>query len=569
MIGLFRVPTRIVVLVCLVLVGLVRHARADEIWVAPTYQADLGGLGIGSNGLWPVSVVGASRLAWGVPNDLQAFQNAKVVLIPHAGGAASLNVFICHAAHTDLVTSCAGPFEHAFVGVPNQLLEVDISVEVGARVGVRGATYLTVLAYSTPTTTTDHIVGLRFAYDRTPPGGDTVGSLQVITDSLTANDLAPDSVGTSEVAFNYAGSTSEGGAANDVACVACVATTEVSFGFATPGANTFTGTQTINFGNLDLDLSSATTGVLTKNGTRFLYNVGNSSTFLGINAGNFTVTGDGNTGIGFAVLQNTTNGGSNTAAGTNSMLNNTEGDENTAMGSITLTANTIGDQNTAIGSRALTRNISGGFNTAIGRSALFSNTTGSNHVAIGVGAGFSATTETNNIYLGYNVQGTAGESNTIFIGGVFHTKAFIGGIRGRTTGVANAIPVLIDSAGQLGTVSSSRRYKEDIQDLADKSRRLFQLRPVAFRYTQPFAGGVKPVHYGLIAEEVAEVFPELAIMNEEGQPETVKYQDLSVLLLNELQRQEQDLIAERARIETLERQLADVMQQLTRIASER
>ena len=243
--------------------------------------------------------------------------------------------------------------------------------------------------------------------------------------------------------------------------------------------------------------------------------------------------------IGIAALQNTLTGGNNTATGSSAMLNNTQGDENTAMGIIALAGNTIGSLNTAIGSRALTRNISGNSNTAIGRDALSFNTTGHSHVAIGVGAGLSATTETNNIYLGHNVQGIAGESNTMFLGGV-QTKTFIAGIRGRTTSNANAIPVLIDSAGQLGTVSSSRRYKEDIHDLADRSRRLFQLRPVAFRYTQPFAGGVKPVQYGLIAEEVAEAFPELAVLNEDGEPETVKYQDLSVLLLNEVQRQQRD-----------------------------
>jgi hypothetical protein len=132
----------------------------------------------------------------------------------------------------------------------------------------------------------------------------------------------------------------------------------------------------------------------------------------------------------------------------------------------------------------------------------------------------------------------------------FQTKTFIAGVRGITTINANAIPVMIDSAGQLGTVSSSRRVKEDIHDMDNVSQRLFQLRPVTFRYTQAFAGGAKPVQYGLIAEEVAEVFPELAVMNAGGEPETVKYQDLSVLLLNELQRLQQ-------RVEALERQMAD------------
>jgi hypothetical protein len=99
--------------------------------------------------------------------------------------------------------------------------------------------------------------------------------------------------------------------------------------------------------------------------------------------------------------------------------------------------------------------------------------------------------------------------------------------------VADAVNVLIDSNGQLGTISSSRRYKEDIADMGDVSARLEALRPVTFRYKKPFANGEKPVQYGLIAEEVAEAFPELTVRNAEGQPETVKYQDLTPLLLNE------------------------------------
>ena len=117
------------------------------------------------------------------------------------------------------------------------------------------------------------------------------------------------------------------------------------------------------------------------------------------------------------------------------------------------------------------------------------------------------------------------------------TKTFIAGIRAVTTGVNNAQPVVIDSNGQLGTVSSSRRYKEDIADMGDASARLQSLRPVTFRYKKSYDNGEKPIQFGLIAEEVAETFPELAVFNAEGQPETVKYQDLTPLLLNEFLKQ--------------------------------
>src|SRR5262245_37204825 len=119
-------------------------ARAEELWVAPTYQQDFGGLGIGSNVFWPVTPVGAARLAFAVPNDLLAFQAAKVVLIPHApGGAATLNVFVCAAGHNDPVNAaCSGLVAHPFVGVVNQLVEVDVSAAIASRIGTAGLTYL-------------------------------------------------------------------------------------------------------------------------------------------------------------------------------------------------------------------------------------------------------------------------------------------------------------------------------------------------------------------------------------------------------------------------------------------
>jgi hypothetical protein len=131
----------------------------------------------------------------------------------------------------------------------------------------------------------------------------------------------------------------------------------------------------------------------------------------------------------------------------------------------------------------------------------------------------------------------AAESATIRMGtSGTHARAFLAGIRGVTTGVADAIPVLIDSAGQLGTVSSSRRFKEEIRDMGEATERLLQLRPVLFRYKPEVQSGARPLEYGLIAEEVAEIFPELVVHDEEGKPFTVKYHLLSSMLLNELQR---------------------------------
>ena len=370
-------------------------------------------------------------------------------------------------------------------------------------------------------------------------GADTVGSAQVIDESLTASDLGPNSVGTSElaadsvtsakVAFNYAGSLSEGGPANDVACVGCVSASEVGFTFAGLGTNTFGATQTIDAGNLDLDTSTASTGNITKNGNRFLHDY--RGTFIGSSAGNFTTTGFSNVGVGAAALFNLT----------------------------------TGNNNTGVGDAALNHVTSGFQNTGVGLQALLNNQTGRNNVAVGVAAGSNLADGNNNIYLGSFVPGQPNESSTMYLGGSLQNKTFIAGVRGTTTVNADAIPVMIDSAGQLGTVSSSRRFKEDIRDMNDASQRLFQLRPVTFRYKGAYANGSKPIQYGLIAEEVAEVFPELAVRNAEGSIETVHYETLSVLLLNEMQSQERrlraqadDLQRQQQRIEALERQLNEL-----------
>jgi hypothetical protein len=172
--------------------------------------------------------------------------------------------------------------------------------------------------------------------------------------------------------------------------------------------------------------------------------------------------------------------------------------------------------------------------------ALANLTTGRHNTAVGLDTGSGAVTGWNNVYLGSSIPGQAGESNAMYLGNG-QTKTVISGIRGIATGAANAIPVVIDSNGQLGTVSSSIRFKEDIHDMGDVSRRLLQLRPVTFRYTQAYTDGAKPIQYGLIAEEVAEVFPELAVRGADGQVETVHYETLNVLLLNELQKQAQRL----------------------------
>jgi hypothetical protein len=172
-------------------------------------------------------------------------------------------------------------------------------------------------------------------------------------------------------------------------------------------------------------------------------------------------------------------------------------------------------------------------------------------------------TGSNNIDIGN--QGSTSDSGTIrigctsncLVGNAPQTSAYIAGIYGFSTGLAN-VPVVIDSNGNLGTVSSSRRYKEDIADMGNASDRLMQLRPVTFRYKKAYEDGSRPVQYGLIAEEVAEVYPDLVAHSADGQVESVRYQLLDPMLLNELQKQHATIDAQKEQIRSLEERLARI-----------
>lgn len=305
-------------------------------------------------------------------------------------------------------------------------------------------------------------------------------------------------------------------------------------------------------GDQALDVS---TGSIYKGGTLFLHTKGGLNNIaLGPDALNSVTTGFANTATGALALQNNTTGKHNTASGAAALQANTRGSSNTASGVYALHSNTEGGGNTASGWRALNSNTIGGNNTASGVSALLSNTTGSGNIAIGRNAGLN-TTGNDNIAIGN--FGVVAENATIRIGTAgTHKQAFVAGIHGVTTANGNAIAVLVDSAGQLGTVSSSRRFKEDIADMGDRTERLLELRPVVFHYKEEQVlpdGSEVPLEYGLIAEEVAEIFPDLVVNDEEGQPFTVKYHLLSAMLLNELQKQASELEAQRTELARLRR----------------
>jgi hypothetical protein len=221
--------------------------------------------------------------------------------------------------------------------------------------------------------------------------------------------------------------------------------------------------------------------------------------------------------------------GYNTAAGELALHSLSSGGVwNTAIGSWALFGDTSGACNAAMGNNAMRSNSTGTDNTAVGVQALRDNTIGSRNTALGYLAGINLTTGSNNIDIG-NV-GAAGESSTIHIGSPAQTRTFIAGIREVTTANANAIPVLIDSYGQLGTSSSSARFKKDIQPMAQVSESILALKPVTFHYKQDNTGGLQ---FGLVAEEVAKVNPNLVVRDEQGEIYTVRYDAVNAMLLNE------------------------------------
>jgi Chaperone of endosialidase len=274
-------------------------------------------------------------------------------------------------------------------------------------------------------------------------------------------------------------------------------------------------------------------------------------------------TGFGNTALGFNALNANTTGTLNTATGRNALLTNTTGIFNTADGSAALFSNTTGNFNTATGRIALLSNTTGTGNTADGIGALSGNTTGKENIALGAAAGDNLTTGDNNIDIGN--EGIADEANTIRIGDPeVQTATFIAGIRGTTTGNGDAITVVIDSAGQLGTMSSSRRFKKEIKPMDQTSEAILGLKPVTFHYKNDSKG--KP-QFGLIAEEVAKVNPDLVVRDAQGEIYTVRYDAVNAMLLNEFLKEHKRVEQQEATIAQLESTVAQQQKGMAALAA--
>jgi hypothetical protein len=352
------------------------------------------------------------------------------------------------------------------------------------------------------------------------------------------------------------------------------------------GSGNFSAGTVTLAGNLALPNTGAagSVGILTMGGALFLHNFGTGNTFLGAYAGNTATTGNGgNTGVGnfalglnttgqsnsafgtFALFSNTTNGANaafgnwalyankadgNAAFGTSALYANTTGNSNSALGWGALFTNTTGSYNAAFGTFTGYYNTTGQYNSAFGYGGLGSNTTGSYNSAFGEGGLYSLKSGTFNTaigaYAGGNVTGgndniyisnsgpAGAESNTIRIGTPgTQTATFVAGISGATSG--SGVAVLVNPSGQLGTTTSSRRFKDEIANMGKESDVLLKLRPVAFYY-KPEYDETRTRQYGLVAEEVAEVAPQLVVTDKEGAPETVRYHFVNAMLLNEVQK---------------------------------
>jgi hypothetical protein len=330
-----------------------------------------------------------------------------------------------------------------------------------------------------------------------------------------------------------------------------------------PGNNTAEGTQA---------LQSLTTGVWnTALGFQALFRdtTGSSNTatglrslFSNVNGANNTATGVlalfqntsgfNNTAVGWSALGVNSTGAHNTAVGVNALFHNNANFQ-TAVGRDALFANTVGAENVAVGYRALAANAAGGFsvavgfqaldaatggqNTAVGDNALGAVTTGARNTALGDVAGSNLTTGSNNVYIGaFQLAAAANESNTTRIKNI------------GTTPLNTGMFVEVDANGKLGFITSSRRYKHDIEPMDEASEALFALKPVTFRYN----GEIDPAHakmFGLIAEDVAEVSPNLAVRNAKGEVIAIRSDSINAMLLNEF-------LKEHRRVEELQATVA-------------
>jgi hypothetical protein len=300
------------------------------------------------------------------------------------------------------------------------------------------------------------------------------------------------------------------------------------FNITTGLANTAVGWYSL-FGNTDGSFNTAVgAGTLVLNVGNQAEDEGLENTAVGTAALLFNSTGSRNTAVGSTALENNATGLSNTAVGYQALFNNIDSNSNTAVGRIALINHTTGSFNTAIGNQALELDASGTRNTAVGSAALVANTTGSDNTAVGRHAG-DVITGSGNVCIGESVAGEAGVDN----------RTYIRNVNTDTVSGAGTDSVTVNlTTGRIGHLSSSRRYKEDIKPMDQASEALYRLKPVSYRYKKEIDQS-QSLDYGLVAEEVAQVDPNLAIRDGNGQIESVRYLAVNAMLLNEFLKEHQ------------------------------
>jgi len=324
-----------------------------------------------------------------------------------------------------------------------------------------------------------------------------------------------------------------------------------------PGGNTAEG-QTALFSLTTGSFNTAVGFYSLRSNTEGQFNTGLGAGTL------FANTGHQNTATGAASLLNNTTGVKNTANGALALFSNMTGNSNTATGDGALFANSVGFNNTAIGYNALLSNTTAGDNAAIGTTTLFNNTTGEFNVAIGSqalygnvtgdsntalgdSAGFNIT-GSGNVCIGAGVNGFAGENNITRIRNVYDS-------------VTTERAVYVTSDNRIGTLTSSRRYKDEIRPMEDASKAIHSLRPVRFRYKKE-VDPTRSLCFGLIAEDVAKVSPELVTPDREGKPQTVRYEAINAMVLNEFLKEHRKVENQESRIQQQEATIAGQQKQI-------
>jgi hypothetical protein len=354
--------------------------------------------------------------------------------------------------------------------------------------------------------------------------------------------------------------------------------------------NTFLGDDALSNNTTGISNTAIGESALTSNTS------GGDNTATGSSALEANTNGQGNTATGAIALEQNRSGDQNTATGFDALFSNTTGSFNTATGAQTLVANIGGSfntatgyqalrsnngffntaygsealfhnstafSNTAMGFRALFSNQTGGFNTANGVQALY-RTTGRLNIALGYQAGMNLTTGENNIDIGN--AGVAGESNKIRIGiqGT-HNGTFIAGIRGQPA--AGGIPVIVNANGKLGTTVSSARFKEAIKPMDKASEAIHALRPVTFCYKKEIDAERIP-QFGLVAEDVGKINPDLVVRDKEGKPYSVRYDAVNAMLLNEFLKEHRTVQEQGATIAEQQKEIKALKAELRELASQ-